>query len=45
MIKLNNFIKFKMSPSDKEKLLYLDKEYGDLINMYRTDRNWKEVHR
>ena len=43
MIKLNNFIKFKMSPSDKEKLLYLDKEYGDLINMYRTDRNWKDV--
>lgn len=34
---------FKLSKQDKEKLLMLDKEYGELILMYRNDLNTKDV--
>lgn len=33
----------KLSKEDKAKLLKLDAEYGKLICMYRSDRNWKDV--
>jgi hypothetical protein len=33
----------KLSAEDKDKLIALDKEYGDLICTYREDRNWKDV--
>ena len=34
---------FKLSPSDKKKLLALDKEYGELVLMYRNDLNTKDI--
>lgn len=43
MINITNFINFKMSKDEKETLLKLDKEYGDIIASYRADRNWKDV--
>lgn len=33
----------KLSKNDKQILILLDKEYGDLICTYRADRNWKDV--
>lgn len=43
MISFTNFIDLKLNKDDKETLLKLDQEYGDLIAMYRADRNWKDV--
>lgn len=48
MISLSKYLNnlqnpFKLSKEDKEKLLSLDKEFGDLIYTYRSDRNWKDV--
>lgn len=34
---------FKLSKEDKVKLLNLDKEYGDLVMMYRQDLNVKDM--
>lgn len=34
---------FKLSEEDKVKLLNLDKEYGDLVLMYRQDLNTKDI--
>lgn len=39
----NRICSMKLTKEQKEKLLALDKEYGDLIYMYRKDRNWKDV--
>ena len=33
----------KLSDEDMKKLLSLDKEYGELVDMYRHDRNTKDV--
>ena len=33
----------KLSDDDMKKLLSLDKEYGELVDMYRHDRNTKDV--
>ena len=33
----------KLSKEDKQKLLNLDKEYGDLVLMYRNDLNTKDI--
>ena len=43
MINITNFINLKLSKEEKETLLKLDKEYGDIIASYRSDRNWKDV--
>jgi len=32
----------KLSKLDKKKLLKLDKEFGELMELYRSDRNWKD---
>jgi hypothetical protein len=34
---------FKLNDADKKKLLELDKEYGELVSMYRKDWNNKDV--
>lgn len=33
----------KLSAEDRKRLLELDAEFGDLIDCYRRDRNWKDV--
>lgn len=43
MESLYNYITFKLSDEDKQKLLELDKEYGELTIMYRHDWNTKDV--
>ena len=48
MISLSTYINnqkdpFKLSSQDKAKLLMLDKEYGDLVMMYRKDLNTKDI--
>lgn len=48
MISLSQYINnsqnpFKLSKNDKNKLLMLDKEYGDLVMMYRKDFNTKDI--
>ena len=47
MKKLTSYIKnsnvLKLSKDDKETLIALDSEFGDLICTYREDRNWKDV--
>ena len=43
---LNEYVRssyFKLSDADKSKLLRLDKEYGELVMMYRNDWNNKDV--
>ena len=39
----NNSQRFKLNEFEKKKLLDLDKEYGELVDMYRHDRNTKDV--
>lgn len=48
MISLSKYLNngknpFKLSKADKEKLLALDKEYGELVIMYRKDLNTKDI--
>lgn len=47
MKNLTSYIKnsnvLKLSKDDKETLIALDSEFGDLICTYREDRNWKDV--
>ena len=42
-IQSDNSTLYKLNEKDKEKLLALDKEYGELVNMYRNDYNTKDV--
>lgn len=47
MIALSDYIlealnPMKLSDADKKHLLKLDKEFGDLMELYRSDRNWKD---
>lgn len=37
----NKLYQLKLSETDKIKLLELDREFGELIELYRKDRNWK----
>ena len=32
----------QLSDAEKQRLLELDKEYGELMELYRSDRNWKD---
>lgn len=32
----------ELTPEKKRELLMLDKEYGELMELYRSDRNWKD---
>ena len=51
MISLNKYIKqvssssmkMKLNREEKKKLLELDKEYGELVLMYRNDFNTKDI--
>lgn len=48
MISLSKYLNngknpFKLTKEDKEKLLALDKEYGELVMMYRKDLNTKDI--
>ena len=48
MINLYNYLdnricKMKLNKEQKEKLLALDKEYGELVMMYRNDLNTKDI--
>lgn len=46
MKKLSEYIteqNLTLSKEDRDTLLKLDKEYGDCICTYRSDRNWKDV--
>lgn len=48
MISLSKYLNngknpFKLTKADKEKLLALDKEYGELVMMYRKDLNTKDI--
>ena len=36
-------MKMKLNHEEKKKLLELDKEYGELVLMYRNDFNTKDV--
>ena len=39
----NRICKMKLNKEQKEKLLALDKEYGELVMMYRNDLNTKDI--
>lgn len=43
MIKLKQYINFKLTKADKEQLLALDKRYGDLIRLCNESRNLKII--
>lgn len=42
-IQSDNSTLYKLNEKDKEKLLALDNEYGELVNMYRNDYNTKDA--
>lgn len=39
----NRICPMKLNKEQKEKILALDKEYGDIVYMFRKDRNWNDV--
>ena len=43
MTNLYTYIKYHLSDKDKQYLLELDKEFGEVMNMFRNDRNYNDI--
>ena len=43
MTNLYTYIKYRLSDKDKKYLIELDKEFGEVMNMFRNDRNYNDI--